>query len=55
MKPAKMNQHLKNVHPQHKDNKKNFERHWNALKKMKLVSVEIQSKEAKRLLKLPMS
>ena len=41
VKPAKMKQHLLNVHPQHKDkNKSFFERHGNALKKMKLVSTK---------------
>ena len=41
MKPTKMKQHLKNVHPQHKDKNKNFfERHENGVKKMRLVSTE---------------
>ncbi|XP_042243550.1 zinc finger BED domain-containing protein 5-like [Homarus americanus] len=39
MKPTKLRRHLQNVHPQHKDKDQNFfERHGNALKKMKLDS-----------------
>ena len=49
MKPAKMKQHLPNVHPQHKDKNKNFfECHGNALKKMKLVSTEALKKKRKK-------
>ena len=41
MKPAKTKQHFQNVHPQHKEKKKEFcERHGNALVKMKLISTE---------------
>ena len=51
MKPTKLKQHLQNVHPQHKDKDKSFfERHGNALKKMKLDSTGVFQQMKKKVI-----